>query len=143
MRLRGDYIYNISWGLTKFATPDDGDQYLEVNYLILQACHYWNNAEGRHKWKAPLLYQLESDGQVTTTGLPIAARAEGMIDYETCVRNFLQMGTTLTGMSTMDFVWEHVKNYKYEKGKTALQYAIQGQIQLLREKKTPRTSSRL
>jgi len=40
-----NYINGISHGCTKFVDPSEIVEYQELNYLILQACNYCENAD--------------------------------------------------------------------------------------------------
>ena len=52
-----NYINGVSRGCTTFVGTDDIDEYKEINYLILQACKYYEQVDSE-RWVSPLLEDL-------------------------------------------------------------------------------------
>ena len=102
-----NYINGISRGCTTFVGPDDIDEYKEINYLILQACNYYEQVDSEH-WVSPLLTALRENEQIpvsTSEGTTFLdpANETTMTNYE-CIDYMLNFGVTKIGF--MDQIWK-------------------------------------
>ena len=61
-----NYINAISHGCTKLVDPDEIEEHKELNYLILQACYYYESAD-KDDWTSPLLVALRGNKELPTT----------------------------------------------------------------------------
>ena len=61
-----NYVNGISRGCTTFVGPGDIDDYKEINYLILQACNYYEKIDSEH-WTSPLLVAPRQNMRIPVT----------------------------------------------------------------------------
>ena len=61
-----NYISGISHGCTKFVDPAEVVEHKELNYLILQACNYYEQAD-KEKWTSPLISAMRENRALPTT----------------------------------------------------------------------------
>ena len=128
-----NYINGISRGCTTFVGPDDIDEYKEINYLILQACNYYEKVDSEH-WVSPLLESLRKNQRLTlttsegTTFLEPASNA--MMSNHECIDYMIAFGTSK--MTFMEEVWKYstetTKTTKSNVDMKATMEAIRGPI---------------
>ena len=94
-----NYINGISHGCTKLVDPDDIVEHKEVNYLILQACNYYEKVDAE-KWQSPLLVALRANQEVPTTkGRMIPPSEEGQVTNYQAIDTMVSFGgSKLTNM---------------------------------------------
>ena len=99
-----NYINAISHGCTKLVDPNAIVEHKELNYLILQACNYYELVD-KEKWTSPLLTALrENRGIPTTTdGTIIAAAKEGDVPNYEAIDTMISFGTTK--LENMEQAW--------------------------------------
>ena len=100
-----NYINGISHGCTKLVSPDEIAERKELNYLILQACHYYELAD-KEKWTSPLLTALRNNQQLPTTteGKIIAPSAQNQITNYQAIDTMVDFGAPKT--NTMEEAWQ-------------------------------------
>ena len=99
-----NYINGISHGCTKFVSPDEIAEHRELNYLILQACNYYELCD-KEKWTSPLLTALRA-GQAlptTTDGKIIAPDTANQIPNYQAIDTMVDFGTKRP--TTMQEAW--------------------------------------
>ena len=103
-----NYVNGISRGCTTFVGPDDIDEYKEINYLILQACNYYEQVDSQH-WTSPLLDALRENKRIpmitsdgTTSLEPIDENT--MLSHYNCIDYMVDFGTKMTDY--MQTIWE-------------------------------------
>ena len=103
-----NYINGLSRGCTTFVGPGDVDEYKEINYLILQACNYYEQVDSEH-WTSPLLTALRENKQIPltssegTTFRDPADETKTMSNYD-CIDYMIAFGATKTGL--MESIWK-------------------------------------
>ena len=129
-----NYINGISRGCTTFVGPDDIDEYKEINYLILQACDYYEQVDSRH-WTSPLLDALRGNKRVplitsdgTTNTEPVDETK--MLSNYNCIDFMVDFGTKTTDF--METIWklseETEKTTKSNVDMKATMEAIRGTV---------------
>ena len=102
-----NYINGISRGCTTFIGPGDIDDYKELNYLILQACNYYEKVDAEH-WTSPVLMALRLNQRIplTTSDGPtyLEPATPGMQDHYTCIDYLVDFG--VNKMDYMDAIWK-------------------------------------
>ena len=102
-----NYINGISSGCITFIGPGDIDDYKEINYLILQACNYYETVDSEH-WTSPLLVSLRLNQRINLTTSDGTTYLEpagpGQQDYYTCIDNLLPFDTKK--MDYMEMIWK-------------------------------------
>ena len=82
-------------GCTTFVGPGDIDDYKEINYLILQACNYYEKIDSEH-WTSPLLVALRENKRLpltTSDGTIYLEPADAtMQDHYTCIDYMVDFG---------------------------------------------------
>ena len=99
-----NYINGISHGCTKLVDPGEIAEHKELNYLILQACNYYELAD-KEKWTSPLLTALRNNRALPTTkeGNFIAPHSEQHIPNYQAIDSMVACGTNKT--SNMEETW--------------------------------------
>ena len=101
-----NYINGISRGCATFVGPDDIDEWKEINYLILQACNYYEKIDSEH-WVSPLLEALRENKRIpltTSDGSTFLEPADGsMMDHYTCIDFMIDFGTKK--MDYLEAMW--------------------------------------
>ena len=84
--------------------PNEIVEHKELNYLIIQACNYYELVD-KDKWTSPLLTALrENRGIYTTTdGTIIAAAKEGDVSNYDAIETMVNFGTKK--LETMQEAW--------------------------------------
>ena len=125
-----NYVNGISKGCTTFVGPDDVDEYKEINYLILQACNYYEKVYSEH-WVGPLLTALRNNERIPVTTsfgdtfIPPADSA-CMSNYD-CIDYMMGFGTLK--QSFMEDVWK----LSSDTAKTTKSYvSLKGTIEAIR-----------
>ena len=129
-----NYINGISGGCITFVGPDDIDEYKEINYLILQACNYYEKIDSEH-WVSPLLVALRENKRVpvtTSAGTTFLDPADEtvMLSNYNCIDFMVDFGTTTTGY--LENIWElseaSAKTTKSHVDMKATMQAIRGSV---------------
>ena len=102
-----NYINGLSRGCTTFVGPGDVDEYKEINYLILQACNYYEQVDSRH-WRSPLLDALRDNKRiplVTSDGTTYVDPVDEnfMMSHYDCIDFMIDFGTKK--MDYMEQIW--------------------------------------
>ena len=102
-----NYINGISRGCTTFVGPNDIDEYMEINYLILQACNYYEQVDSEH-WVSPLLTALRKNERIpltTSDGSSYLEPADSsmMSNYQ-CIDFMINFATSR--QDYMEAVWQ-------------------------------------
>ena len=102
-----NYINGISRGCTTFVGPGDIDDWKEINYLILQACNYYETIDSEH-WTSPLLVALRENRRIpltTSDGDTYLEPADAtMQDHYTCIDYLVDCG--IKKMDYLEAIWE-------------------------------------
>ena len=103
-----NYITAISHGCIKLVDPSEIEEYKELNYLILQACYYYENAD-KETWTSPLLVKLRGNQELPTTqGTMIPSAKSNCITNERAIDTMVDFGTT--DIDTMQKAWTEAVN---------------------------------
>ena len=98
-----NYINGISHGCTKLVDSEDVVEHKEVNYLILQACNYYEKVDAE-KWQSPLLVALRNNQPVpTTTGGTIPPSTSGQVTNYQAIDTMVQFGSSK--LNNMEEAW--------------------------------------
>ena len=98
-----NYINGISHGCTKLVDPKEFVEHKEVNYLILQACNYYEKIDAE-KWQSPLLVALRTNQPVpTTTGGTIPPSTSGQVTNYQAIDTMVQFGSSK--LNNMEEAW--------------------------------------
>ena len=99
-----------SRGCTTFVGPDDIDEYKEINYLILQACKYYEKVDSEH-WVSPLLESLKKNERIPLTTSEgdsfLEPATTSMMSHYECIDYMIDFGTTK--MTYMEDIWDRSK----------------------------------
>ena len=88
--------------------PDEIEEYKELNYLILQACYYYESAD-KDDWTSPLLVALRANRELPTTkGAMIPMAKPDCITNEQAIETMVNFGTT--NIDTMQKAWTEAVN---------------------------------
>ena len=102
-----NYINGISRGCTAFIDSGDVDDYKELNYLILQACNYYETVDPEH-WVSPLLRALRLNQRIPLTTSDGTTYLEptgpGDQDHYTCIDYLLPFN--ISKMDYMESIWK-------------------------------------
>ena len=101
-----NYINGISRGCTTFIGSGDIDDYKEINYLILQACNYYEQVD---KWTSPLLTALRENRRIPLTTSEIGTvylepAGPANQDHYTCIDYLLPFD--ISKMDYMEAIWK-------------------------------------
>ena len=97
-----NYINGISHGCTKLVDPKEFVEHKEVNYLILQACNYYEKIDAE-KWQSPLLVALRENRAVPTTKGEIPPSGEGQVTNYQAIDTMVSFGCSKT--TNMEQAW--------------------------------------
>ena len=98
-----NYINGISSGCTKLVDPGEFEEYKELNYLILQACNYYETVDPE-KWTSPLLTALRANQPLPTTkGLTIPPTNDNQIWNYQAIDTMVGFG--LSKLTNMQQTW--------------------------------------
>ena len=128
-----NYVNGISRGCTTFIGEGDIDDWKEVNYLILQACNYYETIDSE-KWVSPLLTALRTNQGIPLTTsdgtIQLEPARPGMQDYYTCIDYLLDFG--VSKMDYMQDIWklseEQTKETTSQVDMKATMEAIRGSV---------------
>ena len=102
-----NYINGISRGCTTFVGQGDINEWKEINYLILQACVYYEKIDSEH-WVSPLLKALRENSRIKLTTSDGTTYMEPtdphMLDHYTAIDNMIDPGMT-TRVDYMEAIW--------------------------------------
>ena len=89
-----NYINAISHGCTKLVDSDEIVEHKELNYLIIQACSYYELAD-KEEWTSPLLVALRGNQELptTTSGKMIPRAKEGEVSNDYAIETMINFGT--------------------------------------------------
>ena len=84
--------------------PDEIAEHRELNYLILQACNYYELAD-KERWTSPLLTAMRNNEALptTTTGKIIAPASPNQVSNYQAIDTMVDFGTKKT--NTMEEAW--------------------------------------
>ena len=124
-----NYINAISHGCTKLVDPGTIVEHKELNYLILQACNYYELVD-KEKWTSPLLTALRENREIPTTtdGTIIAAAKEGDVPNYEAIDTMVSFGTTKH--ENMEQAWTTAV---YENNTTSGNLDLQNTMRQLRQ----------
>ena len=99
-----NYINGISHGCTKFADPQKIVEHKEINYLILQACNFYELAD-KSQWTSPLLTALRTNQMLPTTESDrfIAPAAGDEVAHYDAIDSLIDFGTKT--LKNMEAAW--------------------------------------
>ena len=99
-----NYINGISHGCTKLVDPDEIAEHKELNYLILQACNYYELAD-KERWTSPLLTAIRENKALPTTkpGKFIAPASQHHIPNYQAIDTMVDFSTNK--VNTMEETW--------------------------------------
>ena len=129
-----NYINGLSRGCTTFVGPGDVDEYKEINYLILQACNYYEQVDSRH-WRSPLLDALRDNKRIpliTSDGTTYIDPVDenSMMSHYDCIDFMIDFGTKK--LDYMEDIWrlsaETEKTTKSHVNMKATMEAIRGAV---------------
>ena len=86
--------------------PDEIAEHKELNYLIIQACHYYELAD-KDKWISPLLVALRGNQELPTTKPErmIAAAKEGEVSNYDAIETTIDFGTKKMRITSQEGAW--------------------------------------
>ena len=86
--------------------PGEIVEHKELNYLIIQACNYYELAD-KDKWISPLLVALRENQEVptTTSGKRIAAAKEGEVSNYYAIETMMGFGTKQSLITKLEDAW--------------------------------------
>ena len=99
-----NYVNGISHGCTKLVDPEEIAEHKELNYLILQACNYYELAD-KERWTSPLLTAMRENKALPTTkpGKFIAPASQHHVPNYQAIDTMVDFATTKT--NTMEETW--------------------------------------
>ena len=100
-----NYINGISHGCTKLVDPGEISEHTELNYLILQACNYYELVD-KERWVSPLLTALRENKALPTTkeGNFIAPATLQQVSNYQAIDTMVPFGTNIK--ANMEEVWK-------------------------------------
>ena len=90
---------------TKFADPQKIVEHKEINYLILQACNFYELAD-KSQWTSPLLIALRENRMLSTTEVPnCIPPADGTeVPHYDAIDSLIDLGTKT--LKNMEEAWQ-------------------------------------
>ena len=138
-----NYVNGISRGCTTFVGPGDIEDYREANYLILQACNYYEQVDSEH-WVSPLLTALRLNHRIplTTSDGPtyLEPTGPGNQDHYTCIDYLLPFG--VSKMDYMEHIWK-LSEETMQRSTSTSQVDLKATMEAIRGTVTQTKKSRL